>query len=48
MDPKIAILFLLIGTIVGLSHLGQGGLARTPRLFARRRWREIMPSRRKS
>jgi hypothetical protein len=37
MDPKLTILFVLIGTIVALSHLGAGGFARL------RRWRQFVP-----
>ena len=48
MDPKLAILALLIGSIVGLSHLDDDILARMRRRFVDRRWREFVPGRRKS
>lgn len=48
MDPKLTMFFLLIGTIIVLSHLNDENLARMKRQFAVGRWREIMPGRRKS
>ena len=48
MDPKLAILFLLIGTVLGLSYLGGDHQQPLPRESVRRRWREFMPGRRKS
>jgi hypothetical protein len=48
MDPKLAMLFLLIGTIIGLSHLDEDSVARVKQQFALRRWREMLPARRKS
>ncbi len=48
MDPKLAILFLLIGSVIGLSHLNDENLARLRRQFVVRRWREFVPRRRKS
>jgi len=47
MDPKLALLFLLISSIVGLSHLDEDRWARVRRQFVNRRWREIVPGRRK-
>ena len=47
MDPKLTMLFLLIGSIIGLSHLGDDTLGRMRRQFAFRRWRAIVPGRRK-
>ena len=47
MTPKLAILFLLIGTVITLSYLGSES-GRAALLFGRRRWRAIMPGRRKS
>jgi hypothetical protein len=45
MDAKLTLLFVLIGTIVGLSHLGsESGL----RSLVGRRWRQIMPGWRRS
>jgi hypothetical protein len=48
MDPKLAIFFLLIGVIIGLSHLSDETVARMRRQFAAKRWRTIVPARRKS
>jgi hypothetical protein len=48
MDPKLAMLFLLIGTIIGLSHLNEDTVARMKQQFALKRWREMVPARRKS
>jgi hypothetical protein len=47
MDPKLAMLLLLVGTIIGLSHLGDGSLSRMRRQIGARRWREFVPGRRK-
>jgi hypothetical protein len=46
MDPKLAILFMLIGCIVGLSHLGEGSFDRMRRQFAARA-RDLVPGRRR-
>jgi hypothetical protein len=48
MDPKLAIFFLLIGAIIGLSHLSDDTLTRMRQQFATKRWRAIVPTRRKS
>ena len=48
MDPKLAILFLLISSIIALSHLDDDNLARMRRQFVSRRWREFVPGWRKS
>jgi hypothetical protein len=48
MDPKLTILFVLIGGIIGLSHLNDDNLARMRRQLVIRRWREFVPGRRKS
>jgi hypothetical protein len=40
MDPKLALLFMLIGTVVGLSHLSDGGFERIRRQFAMLRRRK--------
>ncbi len=48
MDPKIGLLFLLIGTVIVLSHLSDEKLGRVRRQLAGRRWREIMPRRRRA
>jgi hypothetical protein len=47
MDPKLALLFLLIGAVIGLSHLTDDNLGRVRQLVPRR-WREFVPRRRKS
>jgi hypothetical protein len=47
MDPKLTLLFLLIGTVVGLSHLGDENLYRTWRPSFSRRWRQFVRARRK-
>lgn len=48
MDPKLAILFLLISSVIGLSHLNEENLDRMRRQRVIRRWREFVPGRRKS
>ena len=48
MDPKLAILFVLIGTIIALSHLNEDSVARMKRQIAVYRWRGFMPLRRKT
>jgi hypothetical protein len=48
MDPKISILFALIGSIIVLSYLTDDNLRRMRRPFARGAWRQLMPSRRRS
>jgi hypothetical protein len=48
MDPKLTILFLLISSVIGLSHLNDENLERMRRQLVTRRWRELMPGRRKS
>ena len=48
MDPKLAILFLLISCIIGLSHLNDENLERMRRQLVALRWREFVPGRRKS
>jgi hypothetical protein len=48
MDPKIALLFLLISTVIGLSHLSAENLSRVRRQLDARRWREFMPGRRRT
>ncbi len=48
MDPKLTILFLLIGSIIGLSHLNDDNLARMRRQVIVRRLREFVPGWRKS
>jgi hypothetical protein len=48
MDPKLTILFLLIGTVIALSHFGEGKLDRVRRQLVSLRWREFMPGWRRS
>jgi hypothetical protein len=48
MDPKIGLLFLLIGTVIVLSHLSEETLGRLRRQVADRRWREFVPGRRRA
>jgi hypothetical protein len=47
MDHKLTLLFLLIGTVVGLSHLSDDSLSRMRRQLIDRRWREFVRGRRK-
>jgi hypothetical protein len=47
MDPKLTLLFLLIGTIVGFSHLGDEKMRKTWRPLFSRHWREFVRIRRK-
>jgi hypothetical protein len=48
MDPKLTILFLLISSVIGLSHLNDDNLGRMRRQLVNRRWREFVPGWRKS
>jgi len=48
MDPKLTILVMLIGAIIALSHLNEENLGRMRRQLVGRRWREMMPLRRRS
>ena len=48
MDPKLMILFLLIGCVIGLSHLNEENLGRMRRQIVSRNWREFVPLRRRS
>ena len=48
MDLKLTILFVLIGAVITLSHLTEENLGRMRRQFVDRRWRKIMPLRRRS
>jgi hypothetical protein len=47
MEPKIALLFLLIGSVIGLSHLNGEAIGRVRRQFGAQRWREMLPRRRR-
>ena len=48
MDPKLTMLFVLIGTIIGLSKLDDEILGRMKNQLVRRSWRGLVPGRRKS
>jgi hypothetical protein len=43
MDPKLVMLFLLIGTIIGLSHLSRENLTKMKRKFDSQHWRVVAP-----
>jgi len=47
MEPKIALLFLLIGSVIGLANLNGETVGRIRRQFGGWRWREILPRRRR-
>jgi hypothetical protein len=46
MEPKIAVFFVLIASVIGLSHLNEEVVGRMRRQFNKGRWREILPRRR--
>ena len=48
MDPKLAMLFLLVGINIGLSHLSLENLTKMKSEFDGQRWRVIVPRWRKS
>ena len=48
MDPKLTVLFLLIGTIIGLSRLNYEDPTKMKRGFDGQRWRGTVSRRRKS
>jgi hypothetical protein len=48
MDTKLTILFMLIGSIITLSHLADGTLNRARRQFGVRQWRSLVPKLRRS
>jgi hypothetical protein len=47
MEPKIALLFLLIACVIGLSRLNDEVVGRMRRQLGAGRWREILPRRRR-
>ena len=47
MEPKIALLFLLIACVIGFSHLNNEVVGRMRRQLSEGRWREILPRRRR-
>lgn len=48
MDAKLALLFLLMTIVIGLSHLGDRDFTRMRRELIDRRWRGLMRGRRKA
>jgi hypothetical protein len=48
MDPKLTVLFLLIGCVIGLSHLTEDNMGRMRRQFVELKWRQLIPARRRS
>ena len=48
MDPKLTLLFLLIGTIIGLSHLNYEDLTKLKRGRNGQRWLGVVARWRKS
>jgi hypothetical protein len=48
MDPKIALLFSLIGAVIALSYLSEDNLRRLKRQFSSLGWRQLALPRRKS
>ena len=48
MDPKLTILFLLIGAVIVLSHLSDENLGRMRRQLVSRSWREFVPLKRRT
>jgi hypothetical protein len=47
MDPKLAILFLLMACIIGLSHTADASVSRMRRLLPTERLRAMMSGRRR-
>ena len=47
MDPKITLLFLLIGSVIGLSYLSDEKRGRFRRQLSSMRWRYFVPGRRR-
>jgi hypothetical protein len=47
MEPKIALFFMLIASVIGLSHLSEDAVSRMRRQLSEGRWREILPRRRR-
>jgi len=43
MDPKLSMLFLLIGAVIGLSHFNYERLTKMKRWFDAQRWHDIVP-----
>ena len=48
MDPKLTMVFLLFGTLIGVSHLNYENPTKMKRGLDGQRWRDIVPRWRKS
>jgi len=48
MDPKITLLFLLIGSVIGLSYLSDEKRGRFRRQLSDMSWRNFVPGRRRA
>ena len=48
MDTKLTLLILLIGVVIGLSHLTEARLESWRFRFAGLRWSDLMPGRRRA
>jgi len=48
MDPKITLLFLLIGSVIGLSYLSDEKRGRFRRQLSDMHWRNFVPGRRRA
>lgn len=48
MEPKLAILFVLMACIIGLSHTADASFGRMRRRLSTQRLRAMMPGRRKA
>jgi hypothetical protein len=46
MDPKLTLLFVLIGSIIALSNINDGTFSRIGRQLFARNWRSLMARRR--
>ena len=42
MEPKLKLLFVLIGAIIALSHVGHDGVGHARLSAVSRRWRQIL------
>lgn len=42
MDPKLAVFFLLIGCVIGLSHLNEENLRRMRRQLVAGKWLQLV------
>lgn len=48
MDPKLTVFFLLIGCVIGLSHLNEETMGRMRRQLVNVNWRGLVPLRRRT